>query len=154
MKSKAITTATVALLLVMALIGLNLNMAPAVLGAPAAAPTPVSVTRPAGEGYVTFTPFNAAVVTADTTASCADVGPYSVADVLYSIDQGTTNTTTLTAKWSIDGSTLATGVNVVAANAADATDMTQLQVFGKYLCVLADVANSNPITITVQVLAK
>lgn len=154
MKSNVIGWVAAVVLVMAVLFGLSLNTAPAVLGAPAAAPTPVSVTRPAGEGFITFTPFNAAVLTADTTASCADIGKYSVADVLYSIDQGTVNTTTLTTQWSIDGTTLATGINVVATNAADATDMTQVQVFGRYLCLLANVTNSNPITITAQVLAK
>lgn len=126
----------------------------AAVAAPAAAPTPVSVTRPAGDGYVTVAPFSASAIAADTTSTCYDVAKYSVVDVLYSIDQGTTNTTTLTSKWSIDGTTLVSGVNIVASNAADATDMAQLQVFGRYFCVLANVANAETVTVTVQAIAK
>lgn len=142
----------IALVAVLASVSL-LPQAPAA-AAPAAIPTPVSVTRPSGDGVITFNPFSAEAVTADTTSTCFDVGDYSIVDVLYVIDQGTTNTLTLTSKWSIDGTTTASGVNLVASNAADATDMTQLQVFGRYFCVLADVANTNPVTVTVQAIAK
>jgi hypothetical protein len=125
-----------------------------VSAAPQAIPTPVSVTRPAAENYITFNPFTAAVLDEDTTSTCYDVAAYSVIDALYVIDQTEVNTVTLTAKWSIDGTTLVDGVNLVANNAADASDMTQLQVFGRYFCVLANVTNTNDITITVQAIAK
>lgn len=126
----------------------------AVQAAPAAIPTPVSVTRPAGDGYVTFNPFSTAAIATDTTSTCFDVGGRSVVDVLYVIDQGEVNTVTLTSKWSIDGVTTVSGVNLVASNAADASDMTQLQVFGRYFCILADVSNTNAVTITAQAMAK
>jgi hypothetical protein len=127
---------------------------PAATAAPMAAPTPVSVTRPSSAGFVTVAPFTAVVLTADTTSSCYDIPNYNIVDVLYSIDQGTVNTVTLTSKWSIDGVTLVSGNNIVATNAADATDMTQLQAFGRYFCVLADVSNTNAVTLTVQAMAK
>jgi hypothetical protein len=82
------------------------------------------------------------------------VGGRSVVDVLYVIDQADVNTVTLTSKWSIDGTTTVSGVNLVASNSADASDMTQLQVFGRYFCILADVANTNAVTITAQAIAK
>lgn len=126
----------------------------AAVAAPQAVPTPVSVTRPAGDGFQTFTPFAGTAITEDTTSTCIDVANRSVIDLLYVIDQGTTNTTTLTTKWSIDGATTVSGINVVASNAADASDMVQLQVFGRYFCLLADVANTNPITINAQAIAK
>jgi hypothetical protein len=125
-----------------------------VQAAPAAGPTPVSVTRPGDGSFITFDLFNNAAITADTTSACVDVGRFVVADVQYTIDQGTTNTTTLTTKWSVDGGTLVSGVNVVASNAADATDMQQVQLFGRYFCLLADVANSQTVTITAKAIAK
>lgn len=125
-----------------------------VQAAPQAVPTPVSVTRPAQDGYITFNPFSASVVDEDTTSTCYDVGRYAVIDALYVIDQTSVNTVTLTAKWSIDGTTLVDGINLVASNAADASDMTQLGVFGRYFCVLANVSNTNDVTITVQAIAK
>lgn len=146
--------AIVALALVAVLVGVSLLPQAPATAAPAAIPTPASVTRPAQDGYITFNPFSASAVTADSTSTCFDVGNYSVIDALYVIDQGTTNTVTLTSKWSVDGTTTASGINLVASNVADATDMAQLQVFGRYWCVLADVTNANPLTVTVQAIAK
>lgn len=158
MSKRTIFSIVTALVLVaMLLTSIGAAFTPMAQGAPLAGPTPVSVTRPAASEknpWITITPFNATVLTADTTATCADVANFNVADVLYSIDQTDVNTITLTTKWSIDGTITATGVNVVAANAADATDMQQVQLFGRYLCVLADVTNSNPVTVTVQVMAR
>lgn len=76
----------------------------------------------------------------------------------YTIDQtlkdSIMNTTTLTTKWSVDGGTLVSGVNVVASNVADATDMQQVQTFGRYFCLLADVSNTNPVTVTAKAFSK
>lgn len=146
--------AIVALALVAVLVGVSLLPQAPATAAPAAIPTPASVTRPAKDGFITFNPFSGSPITADSTSTCFDVGNYSVIDALYVIDQGTTNTVTLTSKWSVDGTTTASGVNLVASNVADATDMTQLQVFGRYFCVLADVGNTNAVTVTVQAIAK
>lgn len=155
MKSHKTFMLLIVMLVLFALFGAALQPAAhAAQPGPVAGPTPVSVTRPAGSGYITFDPFSTAVLTADTASTCFDVGKYSVVDALYSIDQGAINTVTLTTKWSIDGTTTASGVNLVATNAADATDMQQLQVFGRYFCVLADVTNTNAVTITVQAIAK
>lgn len=159
MSKRIVPMTIVAALVLVAMLFGSISMAtqPTALGAPLAGPTPVSVTRPSsGEkaAYITFTPFNATALTADTTV-CQDIGNFSVADVLYVIDQGTTNTTTLTAKWGVgDTTNLATGVNVVATNTADATDMQQIQLFGRYLCLLADVTNANAVTVTAQVIAR
>jgi hypothetical protein len=126
-----------------------------VSAAPVAGPTPVSVTRPGGDGsFITFDLFNAEVITEDTTSVCVDVGRYVVADVQYTIDQTAVNTTTLTTKFSVDGGTLVSGINLVASNAADATDMQQLQLFGRYFCLLADVANSEVVTVTAKAIAR
>ncbi len=127
----------------------------AATAAPAAAPTPVSVTRPGGDGsFITFDLFNTAVLTEDTTSACVDIGRYNVADVVYTIDQTAVNTVTLTTKFSVDGGTLVSGVNVVASNAADATDMQQVQLFGRYFCLLANVSNSETVTVTAKAIAK
>ncbi len=159
MKSK--NYALIAVVVALALVVLALTAISgggSVAAAPAAAPTPVSVTRPAGDGFASVGPFTAQMIAEDTTSSCYDVAKYSVIDVLYSIDQTVlssgANTTTLTTKWSIDGVTTVSGVNLVASNAADATDMQQVQVFGRYFCVLADVSNAQNVTVTVQAIAK
>lgn len=150
--------AIVALLLLVALLTAIPGYGP-VAAAPAAAPTPVSVTRPMGGGeFQVVTLFNTVAITADTTSSCFDIGKFAVADVQYTIDQtladSVMNTTTLTTKWSVDGGTLVSGVNVVASNVADATDMQQVQLFGRYMCLTADVSNANPVTITARAIAK
>ena len=161
MKGKTVVaTSTLVALVLFAMLLTMLTPGGPVTAAPAAVPTPVSVTRPGTYegGFISFSPFSATAITADTTSTCYDVGKFSVVDVLYQIDQtvadSVVNTTTLTSKWSVDGTITASGVNLVASNVADATDMTQLQVFGRYFCILADVSNTNPITITAQVIAK
>lgn len=134
---------------------LGLMTGPAAEAAPMAAPTPVSVTRPnAVQPWRSFTPWNATTFTADTNSTCYEIADFSLADIQYTIDQGTTNTTTITMRWSNDGTTLVSGVNLVASNTADVTDMQQVQLFGRYMCLLADVTNSNTITITAKVLVK
>lgn len=157
MNARAWTPVVVALAVVavIALVAaLAPQSAPTALAAPPAIPTPASVTRPASPGYITFNPFSASAIAADTTSSCFDVGRQSTIDVLYVIDQATTNTVTLTSQWSVNGTTLAGGVDLVANNTADATDIAQLQVFGRYFCLLANVTNANTITITAQAIAK
>lgn len=154
MTSKIVGSVAVGALVLALLVGVMGGGQGAVQAAPAAIPTPVSVTRPAGDGYVTFNPFGGSAITADTTSTCFDVGGKSIVDVLYVIDQTDVNTVTLTSKWSIDGVTTVSGINLVASNTADASDMTQLQVFGRYFCVLADVSNTNAVTITAQAIAK
>lgn len=155
---RTIVLTVVVALMVFALALTALSGGGAATAAPMAIPTPVSVTRPAGDGYITVAPFSAQVLTEDTTSTCYDVAKFSVVDVLYSIDQTivaeTANTTTLTTKWGIDNTTTVAGVNIVASNAADATDMAQVQVFGRYFCVLANVSNSQNVTVTVQAIAK
>lgn len=122
--------------------------------APGMAPTPVAVTRPAVAGYGVHTLFDARSITQTTTSTCVDVVRAATVDAVYVIDQGTTNTVTLYSMWSIDGSTLVTGTALVAGNAADITDMAQLQVFGRYFCVRASPTNTNTVAVTVQALAK
>lgn len=122
--------------------------------APAAIPTPAAVTRPAPGGFAIYTPFNARSITTTTTATCVDVVRAATVDVAYVVDQTTINTVTLLSMWSIDGSTLVTGTAIAADVAADTTDMTQLHVFGRYLCVRVTTANTNTVGITVQALAK
>lgn len=152
----AVLAVVMALVLVVMVLS-AISGGPVATAAPVAAPTPVSVTRPGGDGsFVVFDLFNAAALTEDTTSACVDIGKYNVADVIYSFDQGAgvANTTTLTTKFSVDGGTLVSGINLVASNSADATDMQQLQLFGRYFCLLADVTNSNTVTVTAKAIAK
>lgn len=125
-----------------------------VQAAPQAAPTPVSVTRPAGDGVQVIEVWDAEVIAADTTATCVDIGTASVLDAQYQIDQTDVNTVTLTTQWSINGELITDGVDVVASNAADASEMVQVQAFGRYICPKADVSNTNAVTVTLYLVAK
>lgn len=157
MQAKAVRVSIVAVvaLFVVAIlmVGILAPQAP-VAAAPAAAPTPVSVTRPAVSEAQVYQIWAAQALTEDTTGACVDIGNASVLDAQYSIDQTTTNTVTLTTQWSINGSLITDGADFVASNAADASDMVQVAAFGRYLCAKADVTNSNPVTVTLYVLAK
>lgn len=124
--------------------------------APAAAPTPVSA---APRGMETSTKINfwdAAALTADTTSTCYDVSAFEKADIYYSIDidASNVNTTTVYMQHGNDPSALVNGVAVVSAVVADAAEMAQLQVFGGFLCLKADVTNSDAVTITANALVK
>ena len=130
------------------------RMEESAVAAPAMAPTPAPVTRPSSPGYAIYTLFNARSISSTTTSTCYDVGRHSTVDALFVIDQGTVNTVTLHSMWSIDGTTLITGAAIASAVAVDTSDMQQLQVFGRYFCVRAAVANTHTVVVTVQGMAK
>lgn len=122
--------------------------------APAAAVTPVAVKdQIVGTvgGAMRF--FNTVAVTEDTRI-CQDLSAYRIADIQYVIDQNTTNTVTLKLQHSNNNSNFTDGQNLVAANAADANALNRYDLYGKYNCVYADVANSNSLTLTVIVLPR
>lgn len=152
---KQVMIVVVAGVLVLALVfGVLFQPQATVQAAPQAAPTPVSVTRPAGDGVQVIEVWDAEVIAADTTATCVDIGTASVIDAQYQIDQTDVNTVTLTTQWSINGELITDGVDVVASNAADASEMVQVQAFGRYICPKADVANTNDVTVTLYLVAK
>ena len=64
------------------------------------------------------------------------------------------NTTTLKIQYSNDGANWADGATIVSNNAADATDMVQLNNYGRYTRVYATLSGSDPVTITVLAVAK
>lgn len=144
----------VGVLMLALLVGVMLAPQGDVSAAPQAIPTPVSVTRPASAGVRVVEVWNTAPITADTTASCIDIGTASVIDAQYQIDQTSVNTVTLTSQWSINGSLIADGVDFVASNAADAGDMVQVQAFGRYVCPKADVTNTEVVTVSLYLALK
>lgn len=126
--------------------------------APHPVPTPVSVARAVNQPTLA-TLMNNQVVTTDTRGGCVASSNHEKADIQYEIDHGTTNTVTIRLQFTNEtpgqaATSYINGVAVVTANAADATDMQQLQLFGAWTCVYADVTNSNPLTITAKVLLK
>ena len=121
----------------------------------ATAPTPVSV--PSGRASVAGGPYyfmRESAKTEDGRGTTYSLKNYNIVDVFYTIDQGTVNTVTLNIQYSNDGVNWVTGGAIVSANAADATGLIQLNNYGMYTNVYADVANSNPVTITVSALGK
>lgn len=142
---------TLAALLLVLFVGTLLPGVSPVSGAPMAIPTPVAASMAGGKAtpaLVTF--FDRRAIAADTTSPCVDLGQYEKADFSWTIDQGTVNTTTLTLKFGNVLPQTFSGVNLVAANAADSTSGNQFQLFNRHTCILADVANGNTITITVN----
>jgi hypothetical protein len=114
-----------------------------------AAITPVAGYSPASGTTGNVVPFmSEAVLTADTRA-CIDLRGFTVVDLQFVIDQGTTNTTTLKLQHSNNGVHFTDGQTIVASNTADANGLNRYDLFGRDTCVFADVTNSNPITITV-----
>ena len=127
-----------------------------VTAAPSAAPTPVSINH-AGTFADVPTFFATQVVTADGGSSVQNIQNHQVVDLQWLLDQTlltTVNTATLKLQFSNDGSNWVDGATFVTNNAADAGDMQQYAIFGRYARVYADVSNTNPLTLTVIGVAK
>lgn len=124
---------------------------------PLAAPTPVSVNPGSGVGRAAVL-WSAKAITSDTATGAMDVLNYGKADIQWLIDQtvvaGAANTTTVKLQFSVDGTNWVDGISAVSANTADAGDMNQFAIFGRYLRLYADVTNNNPITLTLGVATK
>jgi hypothetical protein len=156
MKRISVVAVIVALVLVMGLLATlrteNLQ------AAPAAAPTPVSVTyAPSGEATLDFLRVPTAY-TADFNTSALTILPFQATDIQYTIDQtavsSVVNTTTLTLQFSNDNSNWVDGPAIASANTADASVMQQYAVFGRYARMKVDLSNANPITISVVAVGK
>lgn len=127
-----------------------------VTAAPSAAPTPVSINH-AGTFADVPVFWSTQVVTADGGSSLQNIQNHQVVDLQWGIDQTlltTMNTTTLKIQFSNDGVNWIDGASFVSANVADANDMQQYAIFGRYARVYADVSNTNPLTLTVIGVAK
>lgn len=157
MSNKFLSVLLAAVLIIATFTGAFLATMPSADAAPAAAITPVSFSGQSGDNAkVVF--FNGNIA-ADTRV-CHDLSNYNKLDLQYVIDQGTVNTTTLSLQWSNDhnpstntGNYLAQAT-IVSANAADASGGNQFLTAGQYMCVLADVANSNALGLKVLGVAK
>lgn len=145
----------VAVLLFAALV-LSMGGPANVTAAPSAAPTPVSINH-AGTFADVPVFWSTQVVTADGGSSLQNIQNHQVVDLQWGIDQTlltTMNTTTLKLQFSNDGVNWIDGASFVSANVADANDMQQYAIFGRYARVYADVSNTNPLTLTVIGVAK
>lgn len=153
--------AAVSLIAVMMIAGLiGINMAPAgdVSAAPAPAVTVVAIEDPiVGGESVLIKFYDGEALTADDQ-ECRELPEFRVIDLEFVVDQGTTNTTTVTLEHTngagATNATNTTGQTVVSANAADADDLNRFDLFGYTTCVDINVTNSNAVTWTVYGLAR
>ena len=126
--------------------------------APAPAITPASVTYSATPGKVLDFLRVPVSYTADFNTSSLTVMDFEAMDLQYVIDQtpinSNPNTTTLKLQFSNDNTNWVDGSTLVSANSADAGDLAQYAVFGRYARINVDVTNSNPITISVIAVGK
>lgn len=143
---------SLAFLLLLAVLGVfGLQPARAAQPGPLLAPTPVSVQPVSGAARaVAFWP--PTVITQSVGSAAVNTILASKLDLQWVFDQtavaGAPNTTTLKLQFSNDGVNWVDGVAVVSNNSADATDMQQFAVFGRFTRVYATVSNSNPLTVT------
>lgn len=157
MRSKTPFIAVIAIAIVaFALLSVFMNSADPAQAAPLAAPTPVSVNH-AGTFADVPVFFQTKVITADGGSTVQNVQNHQVMDLQWVVDQTlltTMNTTTLKIQFSNDGVSWIDGATFATNNVADANDMQQYAVFGRYVRVYADVANTNPLTVTAIGVAK
>lgn len=151
-RNKKFLLALASFVLVAALLVSLFGGAPQVNAAPGAAPTPQTYNAARTDANV-VTWASAKSITADTRW-CVDTRNYNAADIQWTTDQGTTNTTTLKLQFSNDNIHFTDGATLVSANAADASDLNRQLLYGRWACVFADVANANAIVITVIGVAK
>jgi len=153
-----LAAAAIIALVLLALVNLLFAPAPGASAAPPAAPTPVANIPGDSDNalYVTFQ--SALSMSADTNTTGRLLQGYEYLDLQTTVDQtivGTeNNTTTITIQFSNDGSNWDNGPAILTNNVADDTDMTRVQLFGRYIRFNQDVTLANPITITLLGLAK
>lgn len=147
-KQFAIGAATLAILLIAVLIA-PLASIPAT-AAPPAAVTPVAGVVHSGVRSDVLTFFQTSVITADGCSALINIQDHAKVDMHWKIDQGTTNTTTFSLRWTNTGDVddVITDATLVSANTADVNAGGQFALFGRQACVYADVTNSNVLTAT------
>lgn len=117
--------------------------------APAAIPTPVAGTYTGGTMARVVTLYDSNV----TTSTAFGGNPINVLtadriDLQWIVDQPTSvNTTTVKLQFSNDQINWVDGATVLNANAADAADMQQYNLFGAYVRANIDATNTNTVSV-------
>lgn len=148
---KLLTPAILSLaVILLAIVALAYIPTDQVEAAPPAVPTPITVTYSADNtGTIVKFWADGTVITQDGASTAFQLGQSEALDIQYALDQGTSvNTTTFTLQFSNDNSNWTNGVDIVASNAADATNLLQFNNFGAYTRVWANVATTDPLTLT------
>jgi hypothetical protein len=157
--TRSIATLGILALIVLALFATSLMFIGVGQAAPPAAPTPVADFLVGSVQPIPVTFQAATALIADTNTAGVDVMRLGAVDMQYIIDQtivfpSEMNTTTLTIQYSNDNSNWVDGLVLANANVADATSITRVPVFGRYMRVKQDLTNVNPITITLTAVGR
>ena len=123
--------------------------------APSLVPTPVSVSARGSAIAKDVVLYNGVVMTTAVASSAQGINEHEVIDLQWIIDQATlTNTLSINIQFSNNGVNWVDGPRVVTTNTADANDMQQYAIFGKYIRAYPSLENNNPVTITLIGVAK
>lgn len=148
----ALGAGIVTMVLLFAVMAAFAPMSDVAVAAPAAAPTPVANYPAADYTFAVFQP--ATAITADTNTNWVPVERWSKGDFQTVIDQTNVNTVTVTLQFSNDGVNIEDGAVLVSANAADADDLEQYFVFGRYARINYNVTNTNTVTVATTAVLK
>lgn len=140
----------------LAFIFFSLNLVSTTQAAPPAAPTLVADFLMPIKNAVAFPIQDATRLTGDTNTTAVEVMNMSAVDIQYTTvhTAGEVNTTTLTVQYSNDGTNWTSGLALATANAAAATSITRVPVFGRYMRVNQDTTNANAITVTLLAVGR
>jgi hypothetical protein len=122
-----------ALLLALVLMVGSLFSMQRVQPAAAAIPTPVGAQGGGGDWVmVTYSDSDFQNVYDTATSDSVHAPAYTLADLSHTIDVSGSITVTCTTQWSNDDSNWADGVDFASSVAADETNITQTELFGRY----------------------
>lgn len=155
-KTAKILTIFIAILIILVLVGQP--TIESVFAGPPAAPTPISNIVNFPEKSRVRTVYPTTAITVDTFSSSFCFGDtFAQADYMFVVDQGAgeANTNTLTIQFSNDGTNWDDGPALLSANAADAVDISRVQLFGACQRIKLDLdANAQTVTFTITALPK
>lgn len=141
--------------LLLALLVLSIGGGPQANAAPMAAPTPVAGTYTGGTLARAVTLYSGVIATSTAVnGSGVSILTGDRVDLQYVIDQTAVNTVTAKLQFSNNGTNWVDGATFATANAADANDMQQYNVFGALARVNVAATNTNPVTVTVIAVVK
>lgn len=144
LKRLTVTALAPALLAILVIAGLS-----GLAGTQSAVPAQAAPQAQATPSLVTI--FSSQVLTQDTRSNAVDLGQYDRADVEVNIVQGgTVNTATVRMDKSVSGYNWANGTTLLNASAISTTVVATHTAVGRYGSVYVDLANSQPVTLTVS----
>ena len=146
-----ITIIVATMLMVLGILSLMQPVAPV---AADTVPTPVYGTGYGSDALPVTLLATEAFIADDTATNGVQIYTFEYCNAQYIVDKTDTNATTMTAQWSMDNSTWSAGPVVINANTADGDGLVQIPMLGRYMGFDVNVANTNPITISVKAICK